>query len=193
MSTGYECHLLPELWSQILGWLKEAMAEDAIARARCRRVCKAWLALDPAFVVPLAPGLNPLVRLSVFDGYAEARAVFSRILAHLVPVLHGFCVSSMYIWRGYEMQFIIESPAGYIMRLFTDWPGMTPHFLSRDDQGRPRLFSTMDWRVDGAYEWRQLGPCITRCVSAYTSQEWRYPQVTAITRSVRFHVSGLPQ
>jgi hypothetical protein len=193
MSTGYESNLLPELWVQILGSLKVEMAEDAIARARCRTVCKAWLALDPAFVVPLAPGLNPLVRLSVFGGYAEARAVFSRILAHLVPVLCGFCVSSMYIWRGYEMQFIIESPAGHIMRLFTDWPGMTPSFTYRDDQGRPRLFSTMDWKVDGAYEWRQLGPCITRCVSKYTSEEWRYPKVSPVPRSVRFHVSDYPK
>jgi hypothetical protein len=194
MSTGYECDLLPDLWNQILGWLKMGMAEDAIARARCRSVCKAWLARDPGFVVPLAAGLGAIVCLSAFDGHEEARAVFSRILAHLVPVLRdGFCLSRMYIWRGYHMQFILRSPDAHGMRLFADWwPPLKPGCRwYKDAQGRPRMFSTMDWKIDSAYTWEELGPCITRCITMYYSELWHYKKVEPNDPTIlpRFHVS----
>ena len=88
--------LLPELWVLVLSYLTPSITEDAISRARCRCVCRAWLAQDPSFIVPMHPGLNAKMRMIwVAEAMRGRLAWFLAALAAAAP--HGMTIYDVFI------------------------------------------------------------------------------------------------
>jgi hypothetical protein len=153
--------LLPELWNEILNWLKIAMVEDAYARARCRAVCRAWHARDPDFIVPMAPGLAPLFP-SLSKIPAIIRDPFSCLLAHLTMVLPvGFKLQRIYVMRERELDVDVISPWFHTMRIILEWPEIKSRFYPG------RLCSFMDWVYAACYAWSDFDFLLAAAIRNY--------------------------
>jgi hypothetical protein len=186
MDIPHTSLLLPEIWTQILEWLTLTMAEDGISRARCRAVCKAWQARDPDFIVPMNPGLPPLIRLSLLASKPTYRAAFSRILAHMMFLPKGYLLDNVYIkTKLYEIDVTIASPRGHTMRLVVNGPDYEPHI---NDPYVGKISLAMDWVYKCGYGWSELRSVLKEAISQY-EEAYKYHDPPTFHMHPVFHVS----
>jgi len=140
--------LLPELWAEIRGYVTAVGKEDAIARARARIVCKAWLALDPDFVAPMHPHLLHTVRVGRMD--PEFKAIFSWVLARLIVALGKDPVRVLHrvnVWTKQHMAMILYNPTNN-SRLQISIPSASCYELTPWTYVQGRVFDSASFDAD---------------------------------------------